>query len=236
MSKSNVWISVSDLMTGLMIIFLFVAISYMVQVENNQGVLKGYMETKEKLHDKLVDEFKNDTTKWQMSIGKDLTIKFDNPTVLFDSGEWELTSSFKNILQDFLPRYFNILLKDSLRTKIQEIRIEGHTDDVPIPKLHNDPYIANIVLSQQRALSVVKYFRELPVFKQYSKEEQNLIEYWLIASGFSYGKSLDDNGEYTFKTKNNINNDLSRRVEIRIVTNGDIEIEKFMKNLKDILK
>lgn len=230
MSKSNVWISVSDLMTGLMIIFLFVAISYMVQVKNNQKVLEGYIETKENLHDKLKDEFKNDTTKWQMSIGKDLTIKFDNPTVLFDSGEWELTSSFKNILQDFLPRYFNILLKDTLRTKIQEIRIEGHTDDVHIPKLHNDPYIANIILSQQRALSVVKYFRELPVFKQYTKEEQNLIEYWLIASGFSYGKSLDDNGEYTFKTKNNINKDLSRRVEIRIVTNGDIEIEKFMKN------
>ncbi|MBQ2397635.1 MAG: OmpA family protein [Bacteroidales bacterium] len=230
MSKSNVWISVSDLMTGLMIIFLFVAISYMVQVKNNQKVLEGYMETKENLHDKLKDEFKNDTTKWQMSIGKDLTIKFDNPTVLFDSGEWELTSSFKNILQDFLPRYFNILLKDTLRTKIQEIRIEGHTDDVPIPRLHNDPYIANIILSQQRALSVVKYFRELPVFKQYTKDEQNLIEYWLIASGFSYGKSLDDNGEYTFKTKNNINKDLSRRVEIRIVTNGDIEIEKFMKN------
>lgn len=230
MSKSNVWISVSDLMTGLMIIFLFVAISYMVQVKNNQKVLEGYIETKENLHVKLKDEFKNDTTKWQMSIGKDLTIKFDNPTVLFDSGEWELTSSFKNILQDFLPRYFNILLKDTLRTKIQEIRIEGHTDDVHIPKLHNDPYIANIILSQQRALSVVKYFRELPVFKQYTKEEQNLIEYWLIASGFSYGKSLDDNGEYTFKTKNNINKDLSRRVEIRIVTNGDIEIEKFMKN------
>lgn len=230
MSKSNVWISVSDLMTGLMIIFLFVAISYMVQVKNNQKVLEGYIETKENLHDKLKDEFKNDTTKWQMSIGKDLTIKFDNPTVLFDSGEWELTSSFKNILQDFLPRYFNILLKDTLRTKIQEIRIEGHTDDVHIPKLHSDPYIANIILSQQRALSVVKYFRELPVFKQYTKDEQNLIEYWLIASGFSYGKSLDDNGEYTFKTKNNINKDLSRRVEIRIVTNGDIEIEKFMKN------
>ena len=68
------------------------------------------------------------------------------------------------------------------------------------------------------------------MFKQYTKDEQNLIEYWLIASGFSYGKSLDDNGEYTFKTKNNINKDLSRRVEIRIVTNGDIEIEKFMKN------
>ena len=112
MNEMNL-IPLIDIMLVLMIIFLFVAISYMVQVKNNQKVLEGYMETKENLHDKLVDEFKNDTTKWQMSIGKDLTIKFDNPTVLFDSGEWELTSSFKNILQDFLPRYFNILLKES---------------------------------------------------------------------------------------------------------------------------
>lgn len=28
MSKANVWMSVSDLMTGLMIIFLFIAIAY----------------------------------------------------------------------------------------------------------------------------------------------------------------------------------------------------------------
>lgn len=235
MSKFNVWMSVSDLMTVLMIIFLFVAISYMVQVKDNQSIIYEYLETKEKLHDKLVDEFAKDTTKWQMSIGKDLTIQFDNPTILFESGKWELTPSFKNVLNDFLPRYFDILLKDSLRTKIQEVRIEGHTDDVHIPSLHNDSYVANIILSQQRALSVVKYFRELPIFEQYSKEEQNLIEYWLTATGFSYGKSLDDNGKYTFITKGNINKVLSRRVEIRIVTNGDKIIEEGVlgKNKKD---
>ena len=68
MAKSNVWMSVSDLMTGLMIIFLFIAIAYISRVQQNQTVLTDYIETKNKLYDKLVSEFKQDTVKWQMAI------------------------------------------------------------------------------------------------------------------------------------------------------------------------
>ena len=86
MTKNNVWLSVSDLMTGLMVIFLFVAIAYISRVQKNQSVLTDYIETKNELHNKLVKEFASDTLKWQMSIGKDLTMKFKEPTVLFSSG------------------------------------------------------------------------------------------------------------------------------------------------------
>ena len=237
MAKSNVWQSVSDLMTGLMIIFLFVAVSYMVKVQDNQTVLTEYVETKQNLHEKLVNEFKGDTSRWQMSIGKDLTMKFNNPTVLFAQGDWELTPQFQSILDEFLPRYFDILIKDSLRDRIQEIRIEGHTDDVAFPTLNSDPYIANIILSQRRSLSVVKYFREMPSFQKYSIEEQHLIEYCLTANGFSYGKSLDTNGNYTMMSNKPINRELSRRVEIRIMTSGDEVLENFVeKNEKGFLK
>ena len=34
MGKHNIWMSVSDLMTGLMVIFLFIAIAYMKQVNS----------------------------------------------------------------------------------------------------------------------------------------------------------------------------------------------------------
>ena len=149
MAKTNVWLSVSDLMTGLMVIFLFVAIAYISRVQKNQSVLTDYVETKNELHNKLVKEFEGDTLKWQMTIGKDLTMKFKEPTVLFATGSSELTPRFKEILEEFLPRYFNILLNDSLRSNIQEIRIEGHTDDVPMPSRHPDPYIANAMLSQE---------------------------------------------------------------------------------------
>ena len=122
--------SVSDLMTGLMIIFLFIAIAYMRQVQENQTVLTDYVETRNKLHDKLQSEFKDRPEDWQLVIGKDLSMKFNNPEVLFATGSAELTPKFKSILDEFLPKYIDILINDSLCTRIKEIRIEGHTDDV----------------------------------------------------------------------------------------------------------
>lgn len=229
MAKPNVWLSVSDLMTGLMVIFLFVAIAYISRVQKNQSVLTDYVETKNEMHQKLVQEFAADTVKWQMSIGKDLTMKFKNPTVLFATGSYELTPDFKNILDEFLPRYFNILLNDSLSNKIQEIRIEGHTDDVPIPKYDADSYIANAMLSQQRALSVIRYFRNMPAYKNFTPEQQHLLEFWLTANGLSYGKALDSDGRFTLQSGNPIDKTLSRRVEFRIVTTGDEVLENFVK-------
>ena len=78
--------SVSDLMTGLMVIFLFIAVAYMIQVKENQTVLTDYVETKTKLHDKLVAEFKDNAKRWDMSVGKDLSMRFNNPTVMFAQG------------------------------------------------------------------------------------------------------------------------------------------------------
>ena len=231
MAKHNVWMSVSDLMTGLMVIFLFIAIAYISRVQQNQTVLTDYVETKNKLHEKLVKEFAGDTLKWQMSIGKDLSMKFNNPTVLFASGATTLTTEFKQILDEFLPRYFDILLNDSLRSKIQEIRIEGHTDDAPIfkPGYDKDPYLGNVKLSQERSLSVLKYFREMESFKNYSHEQQKLLEFWITANGLSFGRALDNNGDFTTFSNEPINRDHSRRVEFRIVTSGDEVLENFVK-------
>ena len=229
--KHNIWMSVSDLMTGLMVIFLFIAISYIRKVQENQTVLTDYVETKTQLHDKLVKEFEGDTNRWQMTIGKDLSMRFDNPQVLFAPGSSDLTTEFKQILDEFLPRYFDILLNDSLRSEIVEIRVEGHTDDVPYPQLDSDPYIANVILSQRRSLSVLQYFRSMPTFTNYSDEEKKLLEYWFTANGLSYGKSVDRDGNYTIISNKPIDMGRSRRVEFRIVTSGEEVLENFVNGL-----
>ncbi len=229
MARHNVWMSVSDLMTGLMVIFLFVAVAYMIQVQDNQSVLTEYVETKRKLHDRLVNEFKGDTAKWRMVVGKDLSMKFKEPEVLFEQGSGELEPKFKEILDEFIPRYLNILLKDTLRSKIQEIRIEGHTDTLRMVKYGKDSYLSNVLLSQERAYNVLKYIREMESFQRYTPEERKLLNYWFTANGLSYGKALDADGNYATLTQKEIVNELSRRVEFRIVTNGDSILENFVK-------
>ena len=235
MAKHNVWMSVSDLMTGLMVIFLFVAIAYMIQVNENQTVLVDYVETKNHLHDKLVKEFEGDTAKWQMAVGKDLSMKFNNPQVLFATGSYQITPTFCKILDQFIPRYLDILLNDSLSNRIQEICIEGHTDDVPAPQFDPDPFMANVKLSQLRSYSVLEYIKNRPFYQKYSDTQRRKLEFWFTANGLSYGKSVDSNGEYTAVSGKLINRDKSRRVEFRIVTSGEEVLENFVKKNNSLI-
>lgn len=228
MAKHNVWMSVSDLMTGLMILFLFVAVAYMIQVQDNQSVLTDYVETKQHLHEKLVNEFKGDTAKWKMVVGKDLSMKFKEPEVLFKVGSGDIQPKFAEILDEFIPRYLNILLTDTLRDRIQEIRIEGHTDDLRMVKYGKDPYLSNVLLSQERAYNVLKYIREMPSFENYSPEDRKLLDYWFTANGLSYGKALDTNEDYAALSGDSIDKAKSRRVEFRIVTTGEEVLENFV--------
>lgn len=73
----------------------------------------------------------------------------------------------------------------------------------------------------------------MEVFKKYTSEQQRLLEFWFTANGLSYGKSLDNNGDYTIVTGNDIDKNKSRRVEFRIVTSGDEILENFVNKNKN---
>ena len=232
MARNNVWMSVSDLMTGLMVIFLFVAIAYIKRVQDNQSVLTQYVENRQDLHDKLVAEFKEEADQGKISIHGDLSMRFENAQTLFAPGSWALTPAFEKELANYIPRYLGILLNASMKDKIREIRIEGHTDNVPYPQLNPDPYFANLILSQRRALNVMQFIRNLPEYQQYSDEDKVLLEYWFTANGLSYGRALDDQSDYIHRTKKAINKSKSRRVEFRLITAGEEMLEEFVEKTK----
>lgn len=244
MAKHNLWMSVSDLMTGLMVIFLFIAIAYSQQLQqkaeelekaqeqlrSSVAVLTQYNAHRDGLHEKLIREFAQDTAHWHMHIGEDLSIRFTNVDVLFESREDALKPGFQSILDEFLPRYFNTLLSDSLRTHISEIRIEGHTD--PTSTDQSDPYMTNLKLSQRRANSVLSYYRHSVHFRQLRQEDKQQLEFWFTANGLSFGHTLNSQGELTQTSKNKIvDNDRSRRVEIRIITNSEKLVSDFGKQI-----
>ena len=62
--KENFWIPYADLMTVLMVIFLFISLAYMglVQIQKKQQdkIFEEYKETKENLYNELKETFKND--------------------------------------------------------------------------------------------------------------------------------------------------------------------------------
>ena len=126
------WISISDLMTGLMVIFLFIAISYMMNVVKQNRAYEEIAETYKKvqieLYNDLNDKFQDNLKEWNAEIDSStLTIHLQGPKILFKQGKAELSPRFKNILNQFFPKYIDVLTKEEYFDNITEIRIEGHT-------------------------------------------------------------------------------------------------------------
>lgn len=233
--KDNFWIPYADLMTVLMVVFLFISIAYMglLQFQKNEQdkIFKDYRETKESLYKDLNKEFKDDFKKWDLELDKDLTIKFTNPQVLFKSGASDITPKFQEILTKFFPKYLSIVLQEKYKDKIAEIRIEGHTDNIAIHET-DDPYIDNIKLSQDRSRNVLQFLRKLPYYKNLSQVEEQVLQFWITANGLSYGRTLDKNKKLTYISKNKIDIEKSRRVEFRIVTTSEILVDEVLKQIK----
>ncbi len=230
------WINISDLMSGLMIVFLLISVSYMENVKKSNINLKkqaddvkrivvAYETTQVDLYNKLMEEFKDDLPKWGASIEKKtLSVTFLEPEILFKAGESEISNKFKEILDSFFPRYINILYSSEFRNNIDEIRIEGHTSSEWAQNLKNqsEVYFLNMELSQKRTLSVLNYCYNLI----FNKEKQEFIKKYVTANGLSSSKLVLD-------TENNEDKKKSRRVEFRTRTNAEKEILKILEQLNE---
>lgn len=215
------WISVSDLMSGLMIVFLFISVAYMrynqIEKDKIKNIAVAYQDTQVAIYYSLLKEFEHDMDKWNASITQDtLSFQFNAPEVLFNTGESEINQYFQSILSDFIPRYLHIL--EQYKNSIEEIRIEGHTSSEWRYKTdEDDAYFLNMELSQSRTRSVLKYIYSL---LSITDEQKKWIKDKFAAVGFSSSKAIYNNGVE--------NKERSRRVTFRIITNSDIEIKKIV--------
>lgn len=218
------WMHISDMMSVLMMIFLFIAISYMIDVnkdrERMRNVAEAYNKLQSELYIDLSVEFKNDLTKWNAVIDrKNMSIRFQEPDVLFDVGASYIKQEFRNILDDFFPRYLKILMSDKYKDNIEEIRIEGHTSTEWSVNVDEDlAYIHNMKLSQDRTREVLVYCLSL-----LDGDRKSWTKYRLTSNGLSSSRILKDKNGDEDKI-------LSRRVEFKVRTNSVEVINKIIDN------
>ena len=98
-----------------------------VNVDSVKEVAVLYDQKRDELYNELVQEFGQDLDRWNAEIEEDLTVRFNEPTILFDVGSAQLKRRFRVILDDFFPRYLALITREDFRDNIDELRIEGHT-------------------------------------------------------------------------------------------------------------
>jgi outer membrane protein OmpA-like peptidoglycan-associated protein len=231
------WISVSDLMAGLMMVFLFISIALMksafderdnfkemadvYQIERDmiKEIAVAYQENQVAIYDALMEEFKDDLEEWDAAIDQaTLSFEFRSPDVLFGRGDIGLKPAFKEILDDFFPRYLSIL--GEFTDSISEVRIEGHTSSVWNQSTTEDTaYFNNMNLSQGRTRAVLEYVYQLPELR----EKKSWVKEHIAAVGLS-------SSHLVWTAEGAEDREKSRRVNFRAITNADLQIRKILEN------
>ena len=199
------WISTSDMMTGLMMIFLFISVIYISKVKSIVGEVE---DTQDKICSELKEEFREEKSSWNMQICEDgLVVRFTNEG-FFLAGKSDLTEDFETLLQDFYPRFKFILWK--YIDEISELRIEGHaSSEANVEGGQLAKYLFNTELSQDRSYQVMNYVLNLGQINNNNDYLEWSFDH-LTAHGMSSSVPVLSNNQEDKK--------LSRRVEFRIKT------------------
>jgi outer membrane protein OmpA-like peptidoglycan-associated protein len=217
-SESAEWVSVSDLMSGLMLVFLCIAVLYLRKQEQ---VAREYEQVQTDLSSAMKAEFSaEELRRWGAELDQSgLVIRFVDQENQFEGGKAALSVGFQAILADFFPQFIAVLGRPDLRPHVVEVRIEGHTSSefyqggAPLPR--REAYLANMALSQDRALSVLAYVINL-------NGVHGAWEDWLgrvlRANGLSSSVPVLSTGPSGVPAEDVVR---SRRVEFRVVTDGE---------------
>ena len=199
--------SVSDLMAGLLSIFILALCYFML---NFQTVTNKYTGNTELRNQLLKD------------VGKDLQaqglqVRIDTKqgvlripeSVLFESGEANIKEQGQAAVSKLSQSLLKTMTRPEYREALETVFIEGHTDNVPI---HNEFFQSNWELSAQRAINTWNLMRnDVPEFNWLVNPRGEPI---FSCSGYAETRPVRENG---LDPNSEAGRAANRRIDIRFV-------------------
>lgn len=220
--EHSFWISYADMLIGLLISFMVIAI-LLYQVKPSAPCPPSQ---KLPLPNGQLSQM---TKQFRTAFGSDSTIEVTNEgTVrfrilngtqqLFHLNNNQPTPYLEKKLNDFIPKYFDIIKSVIDTLNIKEIRIEGHTDTVGMKNMRRSEILYNFKLSGERAAAVQRIIFYHPYFGMQDYDFKKYLFDHIINCGYGTSQPLDKKGDLVSKTGNPIDMNQSRRIEFRIIT------------------
>lgn len=152
-SEEDAWISVSDVMSVLMVVFLFISIALLITTSR---IAEAEIKSQKK-----IEQIKEDIKKELKGVGHvvytngtDVKIDLD---IKYKSNESRLSKRHMKTMEDLTRRLGIVNQKYS--AKLHRIRIEGHTSSIfrNTKKCCDSAFLCNMDLSQDRAYNILRY-------------------------------------------------------------------------------
>ncbi|MDI3547218.1 MAG: hypothetical protein PWR10_870 [Halanaerobiales bacterium] len=222
-NEENFWPTFTDLLSVIILVILLVLVSYIfvaqISTRKTQEVqqmintrIDEIIGFREKIARDLSQKFAD--SRLAINLDEDTGAITFSGEVLFETDSAVIKPQFKRMLEEFIPKYVEVLLDGEYRDNISQIIVEGHTDD-------RGSYMYNLDLSQRRALNVVKYILsdEFPDFKY-----KEILKNYITANGKSESVLIRNKD-------GSINRKKSRRVEIKF----NIKDQYFIDKMREVV-
>lgn len=195
--ESPFWISFSDLMSALMVLFLVVmAVTLVAVTQSMDALTKANIERStaiSKIMAMIAEDPKSagvgvDQQNYRIDLGKQ---------VRFDSGSYTINPAAGQFLRNYIPALLNAKDTPEGEQWIKSIVVEGFTDE-------DGTYLYNLQLSLDRSRAVVcSLFQNTASGTALSAQQLRKVQELFLVGGYSFNSIKADKAE-------------SRRVEFRV--------------------
>ena len=173
-----------------MVIFLFFSLLYVTESQDKIAqivqVQEDYQQTQAKIARDLKVLMTPHLADWNADLqDSTLTIRFfQGEDILFEQGKATMSPYFQKVLDNFFPKYMELLQQPDIWDWIEALHIEGHTSS-------EGDYFKNIELSQQRANKVLYHLWRLDHF---SDKEKQWLQQKIATIGMGSKETIDVDG------------------------------------------
>lgn len=196
------WITMSDLLLGLAIVFISLFIFAFIGFTQSSIKQK---QARIKVSEKISEQLKKANISAEVDkMTGDLNI---SSVDLFGLNSYVLTPRGKQLLDKISPIYIDTIFSDKdISDQVENIVIQGHTDSQMFAgvKSKDEQFLRNMDLSLKRANAVAEY-----MFKtNYNQDFNSKFKSKLVVEGQSFNKPILVNGKEDYAK--------SRRVELKL--------------------
>ncbi|MFQ4146805.1 flagellar motor protein MotB [Chlorogloeopsis sp. ULAP02] len=156
----STYLSIGDLMSGLLMFFVLLFITVIIQRDEPKRIVIG----------NVIGQMKSNNIDVKVnSENGDVSIR---ESILFSKGSAELKPEGKKFLRRFIPIYSDVIFsKPEFEKEVSRVVIEGHTSS-------QGDYKNNLELSLQRSASVTKY-----IFYEMNFSNKTRLSQKILAAG-----------------------------------------------------
>ncbi|KPA19259.1 chemotaxis protein MotB [Candidatus Magnetomorum sp. HK-1] len=228
------WISFSDIMAGLLVIFILACVLLIIKLSNMEEKVHNAIkeiQKANKIRATMLVEIRNHLAEQGIivEISENYSVlRIPDDRLYFDSLRYEIPEDKKRLLDDIGYALYDAIVKKKRHTYIDTIFIEGHTDSRKAVSFE----MGNWGLSTYRAIAVWKYWsEELDVGRDLKLLKNSYGKPMFSVSGYAATRPLVKNDNTVDKQRKN------RRIDLRFSMKKPIisEYESVL-NILEILK